>query len=145
MNKQKIYPMLMILGASILLFRTMRLLTVENGWEILAIWVIACTFIEMLIDLICIAFSISWLLKTNLNSKRISLRLGAAAAIFHAFRVLIYVIGRIGPFYNFDRKPQFQTTQDGEMFWVYFASVLSILGIIGVIVIWQKVKKGKSK
>jgi hypothetical protein len=145
MNKQKVYPLLMIAGASILLFRTIRLLTIENGWETLAIWVITCTIIEMIIDLFCIAFSFSWLIKTNLNSKIIALRLGAAAAIFHTFRVLIYVLGRVGPFYNFDLKPQFRNTQNVEMFWVCFASILSILGVIGVIIIWRIIKKGKSK
>jgi len=135
----------MILGACILLFRTLRLLTIENGWETLAIWVITCTIIEMLIDLFCIAFSFSWLIKTSPNSKIIALRLGVAAAIFHAFRVFIYVIGRVGPFYNFDLKPQFRNTQNAEMFWVYFASILSISGVIGVIIIWRIIKKGGSK
>ena len=132
----------MIFGASILLFRTIRLLTVENGWETLAIWVITCTFIEMIIDLSCIAFSLLWLTNTYPDSKKMALKLGAAAAIFHAFRVLIYVFGRVGPFHDFDLKPQFRYTQDVEMFWVYFASILSMLGVLGVVIIWRKMKKG---
>jgi hypothetical protein len=145
MNKQKLYSILMILGASILLFRTIRLLSVENGWETLAIWVITCTFIEMLIDVFCIIFSFSWLLKATIKSRQMALRLGAAAAIFHAFRVLVYVMGRIGPFKNFDLKPQFHNTQNVEMFWIYFASILSILGVLGVIIIWRLIRKGKIK
>jgi hypothetical protein len=128
------------LGACILLFRTIRLLTVENGWEHLAVWVIIFTFLEMTIDLLCIFFSFLWLLNSAELVKKISLRFGAAAAIFHAFRVLIYVIGRIGPWKNFDLKPYFRQTQNVEIFWVYFASGLSILGIIIVIIIWSKLK-----
>lgn len=143
MGKQRIYPILLLLGAGILLFRTVRLLAVEGGWETLALWVIACTVIEMLIDLFCIAFSLSWLLGSNLKAKKIALRLGAAAAIFHAFRVLIYVLGRIGSLSNFDLKPQFLDAQKVEMFWVCFASVLSVLGVIGVLAIWRITKKGK--
>lgn len=141
MKRDKIYSSLLIFGAGILLFRTIRLLTVENGWEHLAIWVIVFTFIEMFIDLLCIIFSFQWFFNNYEGLKRISLKFGAAAAIFHAFRVLIYVIGRIGPWINFDLKPQFRQTHNVEMFWVYFASVLSILGIVVVIFIWMKLKK----
>jgi hypothetical protein len=129
------------LGACILLFRTIRLLTVENGWEQLAVWVIILTFLEMTIDLLCIIFSFQWLFNSSERVKKISLKFGAAAAIFHAFRVLIYVIGRIGPLRNFDLKPHFRQSQNVEIFWVYFASGLSILGIIIVIIIWLKIKK----
>jgi hypothetical protein len=143
MKRQKLYSSLLILGASILLFRTIRLLTVENGWEVLAGWVIILTFIEMAIDLFCINFSFKWLFNNNLKSRKYALRLGASAAIFHAFRVFIYLIGRIGPWYNFDVKPQFRSSHDVDMFWVYFAVTLSVLGILGVIVIWIKTKNRK--
>jgi hypothetical protein len=144
-KRKKIYPLLLILGAGVLLFRTIRLLTVENGWELLALWVIAFTFVEMIIDLLCIIFSFHWLLTDGVNSKKLSLRFGAAAALFHAFRVLIYVLGRIGPWENFDLKTQFQQNQTGDKFWLYFASVLSLLGIIGVVVIWWKIRKNRTK
>ena len=79
MNKQKAFSLLIIIGASILLFRTIRLLTVENGWETLATWVIVLTFIEMFVDICCIIFSFQWLLKLSLKSKLISLRLAVSS------------------------------------------------------------------
>lgn len=145
MNKQKQYSSLLILGASILLFRTIRLLTVENGWNVLAHWVIVLTLIEMAIDTLCIIFSFHWLIRVSNKSKSISLRLGAIAAIFHAFRVLIYVLGRTSPWINFDLKPQFRASNDVNMFWVYFAAILSVLGILGVIIIWMILKRAKRK
>ena len=145
MKRQKIYSSLMALGASILLFRTIRLLTVENGWETLSVWVIALTFIEMLMDVFCIVYSCHWLIADSSKSQKRSLRLGASAAIFHAFRVLIYVIGRTSPWINFDVKPQFRSTHDVDMFWVYFAAILSIAGILGVILIWLRIKSKKPK
>lgn len=145
MNKHKLYASLLILGAGILLFRTIRLLTIENGWNTLAGWVIVLTFIEMTIDILCIIYSSHWLFRNSNSSKSIALRLGAFAAIFHAFRVLIYVLGRIGPWINFDLKPQFQSTHHANMFWIYFAAILSILGILGVITIWIIIRhKGKN-
>jgi len=143
MKKQKLYASLLILGASILLFRTIRLLTFENGWNILVNWVIVLTFIEMAIDTLCIIFSFYWLFKNLRSSKSISLRLGATAAIIHAFRVLIYVLGRTGPWNNFDVKPQFRSTHNVDMLWIYFAATLSVLGIFGVIIIWIVIKKAK--
>ena len=145
MNKQKLYASLMILGAGILLFRTIRLLTVENGWNILSDWVIILTFIEMAIDILCIIFSADWLFRNFYSSKIISLRLGASAAILHAFRVLIYVLGRTGPWINFDVKPQYRSTHDVDMFWVYFAATLSVMGVLGVIIIWMILKKNRRK
>lgn len=141
MKRQKLYAFLLFLGAGILLFRTIRLLTVENGWNVLANWVIILTFIEMVIDALCIIYSIHWLASDSLKSKSHSLRFGAMAAIFHAFRVLIYALGRTNLFTNFDVKTQFRSTHNVEMFWVYFASLLSILGILGVIIIWRIIKK----
>ena len=143
MNKQKLYSSLLVLGASILLFRTIRLLTLENGWEVLAHWVIVLTFIEMTIDASCILFSFHWLLRNSKSSKSISLRLIASAVIFHAFRVLIYVLGRTGPWINFDVKPQYRSAHDVDMFWVYIAAILSVLGILGVIIIWLAIKRAK--
>lgn len=143
MKKQKLYASLLILGACILLFRTIRLLTIENGWEILANWVIGLTFIEMAVDVLCIAFSLHWLFRNSKSSKSFALRIGAFAAIFHAFRVLIYVLGRTGPWVNFDVKPQFRLEHNVEIFWVYFAGILSVLGIIGVIIIWILMKMSK--
>jgi hypothetical protein len=145
MNKQKLYSLAIILGASILLFRTIRLLTIENGWNTLVDWVIMLTFIEMAIDILCIIFSSHWLFENSNNSRSIALHLGAYAAFFHAFRVLIFVLGRTGPWLNFDVKPEFRSMHNINMFWVYFAATLSILGILGVIIIWLYIKRGKNK
>lgn len=140
-TNKKIFPILMILGAGILLFRTILLLFFENGLHSLMIWVIVLTFIEMIIDLTCITFSFKWFLNNQKNNIIKSLRLGASAAIFHASRVLIYIIGRIGPWKDFDIKPDFRATNPVNIFWIYFAAILSILGIIGVFIIWFFRKK----
>ena len=45
-SKQRIYASLMILGPSILLFRTIRMMLVENAFEVLVLWVIALLIAE---------------------------------------------------------------------------------------------------
>ncbi len=147
-TKQRIYSLLMGIGSGVLLFRTIRLLFFENGLPSLAYWVIVLTVLEMIIDLICLIFSIKWLFSNSEMDKTISLRSGASAAILHAFRVLIYVLGRIGPWMNFDKKPGYHSSAAENFFWVYFAAILSVSGIIGVIIIWiirRKSKKNTGK
>ncbi len=114
---------------------------IEGAFEILVLWVLILLIIEAFIDLACILSSIRWLLSINGKYALTALRLGALAAIFHAFRVLIYVMGRTGPWKNFDVKPEYHETYTFSWFWVYFAAILSIAGIVGVIVIWYLINR----
>jgi hypothetical protein len=142
-SKQRIYAFLLILGASILLFRTLRLLFFEQGLEMLVLWVIILTVLESIIDSCCIIGSLRWLISNDALKATFPLRLGAAAAILHAIRVLIYVLGRTGPWVNFDVKPIYRSSYSFDWFWVWFAAILSVLGVIGVIVIWKLRRRSK--
>lgn len=137
-SKQRLYASFLFLGACILLFRTITMV-VQGSLGILVPWVSLLLIAELLIDLGCAVFSIVWWIHNDASKDKIPLRLGAAAALLHAFRVLIFVIGRLGPWVNFDVRPEHQALHYtrwniGE---VYFAAIMSILGVIGVIVIWQ--------
>jgi hypothetical protein len=142
-SRQRIYSSLMIAGACILLFRTIRMMLVENALDILVLWVGILLIVEFLIDLGCVVSSLRWFINNNRENAALPLRLGAMAAILHAIRVLIYVLGRTGPWVNFDVKPEYHDLYTFEWFWVYFAAILSILGVVGVIVIWQIIKTRK--
>ncbi len=115
----------------------------ENALNILNSWVIVLLFSESFIDLFCIIFSIRWFISNDNSKDSIPLRLGSAAAVFHAFRVLIYVLGRTGPWVNFDVKPEYRSLYVFNYFWVLFAAILSILGIIGVVIIWLYRRQNK--
>lgn len=140
-KNEKAFSLWMILGAGILLVRTIRLLVYEEGLIVLALWVKVLTFIEMSIDISCIIFSFKWLLNCTKRNKTISLRLGATVALFHALRVFIYVLGRIGPWKDFDKTSEYRLTGDVNLFWVYFAGILSVAGVLGVLLIGEKIKK----
>lgn len=142
-SKQRIYAFFLILGASILVFRTLRLMFFEQGLEILVLWVIILTIVEFLIDFSCIIGSLRWLISNDALKATFALQLGAAAAIFHAIRVLIYVLARTGPWFNFDVKPIYRSSYSFEWFWVWFAATLAVLGVIGVIVIWRLRRRAK--
>lgn len=144
-SKQRIYASFMILLAGIVLFRTIRMMLVENAFEILVLWVITLLIAEFLIDLACLFWSIRWAITGKRRDATLPLWLGAIAAFLHAIRVLIYVLGRTGPWINFDVKPEYHDSYVFDWFWVYFAGTMSILGIIGVIVIWQIIRAKKKK
>jgi len=136
-SKQRIYAGIMILLACIVLFRTLRMMLVEGAFEILVLWAIVLLILEFLIDLGCLLWSIKWIITGKRKDATIPLWLAAIAAIVHAVRVLIYVLGRTGPWVNFDVKPEHRDAYTFEWFWIYFAGILATLGVIGVIVIWQ--------
>ncbi len=137
-SKQRIYASLLFLGACILLFRTITMVA-QGSLGILVLWVSVLLIAELLVDLGCAVFSVVWWIHNDSKNDRIPLRFGAAAALLHAFRVLIFVIGRIGPWINFDVRPEHHALHDTHwnMGEVYFASIMSILGIFSVVFIWQ--------
>ena len=144
-SKQRIYAALMMLGASILLFRTVRMMLIEDAFEILVLWVNVLLIAEFIIDLGCTLWSVRWFITAKKENARLPLQFGAIATMLHAIRVLIYVLGRTGPCLYFDVKPEYRSSYTFEWFWVYFAGVLSILGIVGLVVIWQIIRKKEKK
>jgi hypothetical protein len=136
-SRQRIYASLLSLGACVLLFRTFRMMFVENAFDILVSWVFSLLILESVIDLSCLITAMIWGITGDERRAALPLRLGAAAAILHALRVLIYVLGRTGPWVNFDVKPEHHSSYITNWFWVYFAATLSVLGVAGVFIIWR--------
>lgn len=144
--QQRLYAVLMIFGAGILLTRTIIMVS-QNAPNILASWVFTLLIIELLIDTACLISSVNWFVSNHSTKSKIPLRLGAAAAIFHALRVLVFVIGRIGPWINFDVRLEQRALHHLTWTWagLYFATIMSILGVIGVLVIWKLIRHHKTK
>lgn len=143
-SKQRLYAALLMLGAGILLFRTLRMLA-QGALAVLQPWVSALLVLELLIDLGCLLAAARWWIANDPGKDRLPLRLGAAAALLHAFRVLIFVMGRVGPWINFDVRPEQRALHHTRWSWgwLYFAAVMSVLGVLGVIVIWQRRRRAR--
>ena len=135
--RQRLYASLLILGACILIYSTIRLI-IEGSLGILVPWVSVLIIAELLIDLTCLVWSIKWYKSNDESQASIPLRFGAAAAFLHAIRVLIFVIGRIGPWIDFDVRPDHRALHAARWSWgwLYFAAIMALLGVIGVIIIW---------
>jgi hypothetical protein len=136
-SRQRLYAALLGAGACILLFRT-TLMIAQGYLGVLLPWVAGLLLVELALDLGCLLGSIRWWVAGDDARARLPVRLGEAAIILHAVRVLIYALGRTAPLLNFDVRPEQRVIigDQGGWFWVIFASVLSILGLIGVLVIW---------
>lgn len=144
LSKQRIYASLLILGACILLFRTLTMIA-QGNLEVLVIGVSALLIAELLVDAACLLSSIRWWVKDDKNYDRLPLRLGAAAALLHAVRVLIFVLGRVGPWIDFDVRPAQRALHSARWSWggVYFAAIMTVLGVLGVLIIWRLRRRAK--
>lgn len=137
-------PSLLIGGASILLYRTVALLS-AGATKVLKRWVVGLTIAEMIVDVTTIAQSARAWCTRHPRHLRWALRAGAAATLLHAIRVAIFVLGRTGPWKDFDVRPE-QRDDHGERWtWaqVVFAGVLSALGVVGVVLIWLARRSGR--
>lgn len=145
-SKQRIYASLLMLGALILLFRTILMVT-QGNLEILVFWASVLLIAEMLLDAGCFFSSLKWWVANDKNYASIPLKFGAAAAILHAFRVLVFVVGRVGPWIDFDVNLQHRALHAARwnMGQIYFASIMSVLGIIGVIIIWMVRRRARKR
>ena len=136
-DKQRLYASLLSVGAGFLLFRTFYMMFVDHAFELLVPWVSALLVAESILDLACLVGSIRWAITDDERKASPALRLCVAVIILHAIRVLIYVLGRTGPWINFDVKPVHHASYITNWFWVYFAGILSALSVVAVIVIWR--------
>jgi hypothetical protein len=142
----------------------------HGAQQILVPWVVTTIWIEMVFDIGCLVTSCTWWWNTrkttttttkkkkkknNQNENVIkhcskwSLRFGGMCTVFHAFRVLIFVVGRldITPWKDFDVLPEQRQDHDPRWEWwhVYFASILSLLGLLTAsIIAWSRFTNGSA-
>jgi len=130
-------PGLLIAGAGILLYRTIALLAGGAG-RILKRWVVGLTIVEMVVDIFTMVGGARWWVSREPTEASLALRAGAVATLLHALRVAVFVLGRTGPCVDFDVRPEKRATHKERWNWkqVAFAGILSVLGVIGVLVIW---------
>lgn len=107
--------------------------------DILVLWVSVLLIAELLIDAGCLFASIKWWIANDPVKSHLALKLGASAAILHAIRVLVFVLGRTGPWIDFDVRSEQRAIHYTRWNWtgVYFAAIMSALGLLGALIIWK--------
>lgn len=136
---------LLFLGAAFLLYRTIAMLA-GGAVHQLVPWVVALLFLELVIDAITMAACLRW--GTTLASRHglQVFRLTAAVVIVHAVRVLIFVLGRVGPWLDFDVQPWARAGHAARWTWfgVYFAGSMSALSVVVLVIVWLYWRRRKT-
>lgn len=130
-------PGLLLGGAAVLVYRTVALLS--RARTVLAGWVVGLTIVEMVVDVATMVAAARSLTTRAREDGRLALRFGAAATFLHAARVLVFVLGRVGPWRDFDVRPEHRADHRERWTWggVIFAGAMSALGVLGVGIVWR--------
>ena len=143
--RQRLYSGLLMLGTFILMLRTLRMVLVEQEFEMLTDWVYVLLILEFMLILGCLLASSRWFVLSKWRYASTALKLGSWAVMLHALRVLIYVLGRTGPWINLDVKPVYHKSYSFDWFWIYFAAGFAALGLIGLVIAWRIWRQKKRK
>ena len=127
-------------GISILLARAA--IIAVGSRRILKRWVIGLAAVELVLDAATLGTAIRWWMTNLRRHRRLPLQLAAAATLLHAVRVLVFVLGRMRPFKDFDVRPEHRAEHDRNWTWgqVSFAAVMAILGVAGVFVVRNRTR-----
>lgn len=137
---------LLFCGAGILFGRTVALLAGGAG-RVLRPWVVALTWVEMMIDVVTLAASARWFRSREPAHAGLAMRAGAVATLLHAVRVAVFVLGRTGPWRDFDVRPEQRKGHDDRWTWaqVRFAGVMSVTGVVGVVVVGRRRRRAANR
>jgi hypothetical protein len=143
-SRQRLYATLIFLGGSFLFFRTIMMMT-QDALVWMVPWVAALLLAESVLDAAILLGAVRWWVTQTEEYASFPLRTTAVAVFLHAVRVLIYVLGRIEPWIDFDIRPEHRAiySSRGSLGWVYFAAIMSTLGVLGVIIIWRNRRRSK--
>lgn len=127
-------------GISILLTRAT--IIAVGSRQVLKRWVIGLAAVELVLDAATLGTSIRWWMTNLRRHRRLPLQLATAATLLHAVRVLVFVLGRLRPLKDFDVRPEHRAEHDRHWTWgqVSFAAVMSILGVVGVFVVRNRIR-----
>lgn len=137
-SKQWLYALFLCIGGCILLTRTIIML-IQGNLQILVEWAAGLLLMEFIIDTGWVFTSVQWLISLKKSKIRLTLILAGVAIVLHSLRVLIFVMGRLGPWVDFDVRPEYRALHYTRWSWdgLYFAAIMSFLGLIGVIIVWR--------
>jgi len=123
--RHRAYAALLALGASISVGRTI-VMQAQGAAAVLVPRALGLLLIEMLIDVTALTGAVLWWKHGTLSATRLALRAGATAALVHAGRVLIFVLGRTGPWTDFDVRPEQRASHAVRWTWGEVSNTTSI-------------------
>ncbi len=144
-SRSRTLATLLFLGAAFLLYRTIAMLA-GGAFHRLVPWVVALLLLELAIDAVTMAACLRWGATLVPRHGLQVFRLTAAVVIVHAARVLVFVLGRVGPWVDFDVQPWARAEHAERWTWfgVYFAGGMSVLSVVVLVVVWLYWRRGKA-
>lgn len=108
--------------------------------EVLVGWVYALLVLELLADVVAVIVLARWFVTNTAAVQAFALRITGLVVILHAIRVAIFSLGRIGPWIDFDVRPEAQAAHADRWTWggVWFASILSLISVVVLIWFWSR-------
>ena len=136
-SRQRTYAVLLFIGAAFLLYRTLAMVS-AGALQTLMPWVNFLLMLELIADGIAMVVCAAWAISGRPEQVRAVIRATTVVVLLHALRVLIFVLGRTGPWVDFDVKPEARAHHADSWTWgdVYFAGTMSAISVIALIVFW---------
>lgn len=140
--RYRLLAALLFLGAAFLLYRTLAMLAGGAIHEFVP-WVVVLLFLELALDALTLGMCLLWGITLSIWHGAQVFRLTAAVVVVHAMRVLIFVLGRTGPWVDFDVQPLARAGHAARWSWfgVWFAGTMSVLSLVVLIVAWLYLRR----
>jgi hypothetical protein len=141
-SQSRMVAILLFLGAAFLLYRTLAMLA-GGAIDVFVPWVVVLLFLELALDALTLGVCLLWGITLSIWHGMLVFRLTAAVVMVHAMRVLIFVLGRTGPWVDFDVQSLARAGHTTRWSWfgVWFAGTMSVLSLIVLIVAWLYLRR----
>jgi len=142
--KHQLYAILLFIGAGLLLYRTLAMIA-GGAIDVLVPWVSALLMFELIIDSISLVVFLTWAITGKTEHIPTVIRTTTVVVTVHAIRVLIFVLGRTGPWIDFDVRPEARALHATRWTWneVIIAGILSALSVVALVLFlryWRRHK-----
>lgn len=128
----------LVLGSGFLLARTVMLMA-EGHLRTYTWWAAGLLGLEFFVDAVAAGAGVAWLVTRRPGHATLALRAVAAMILMHAVRVVVFVLGRTGPWVDFDVRPPYRTEYATTWTWfeVWFAGTGAALSVIVLVLVWR--------
>lgn len=136
-SRHRTYATLLSAGAGLLLYRTVAMIS-AGAMNTLVPWVGALLVVELITDAITLVVCLTWAATGKHEHIRTVIRATTTVIVLHAIRVAIFVLGRTGPWVDFDVRPEARATHATRWSWgeVYFAGTMAGISVVLLGVFW---------
>lgn len=135
-----------VAGSGFLLARTIMLVA-GGSLHTYTWWAAALLGIEFVVDAVAVAAGAAWVVTRRADHATRALRAVAAMILVHAVRVLVFVLGRTGPWVDFDVRAQHRAEYATTWAWfdVWFAGTGAALSVIVLTVVWRRRRRAAQR